>query len=84
MIPQPAIRKFRESLRGQSFCPGEPGYDEARTVPNAMIDRHPAIIARCAGAADVIACVRTAREHDILGREGTGPLFRPVTRTTCP
>jgi len=66
MVPPPAVQKFRESLRGQSFCPGEPGYDAARTIPNAMIDRRPAIIARCAGAADVIACVRFAREHDVL------------------
>jgi hypothetical protein len=65
LISQSAIQQFRESLRGQSFCPGEQGYDAARTVPNAMIDRRPAIIARCAGAADVIACVRFAREHDV-------------------
>jgi hypothetical protein len=66
MISESAIQKFRGSLRGQTFCPSEPGYDAARTVPNAMIDRRPAIIARCAGAADVIACVRFAPEHDVL------------------
>ncbi len=66
MISQSALEKFRTSVRGQSFCPGDQGYDPARTVPNAMIDRRPAIIARCAGAADVIACVRFAREHHIL------------------
>ena len=66
MIAESAIQHFRSSLRGPSFCPGDSGYDEARTVPNAMIDRRPAIIARCAGAADVISCVRFAREHDIL------------------
>jgi hypothetical protein len=66
MIPQSALQKFRESLRGQSFCPGEQGYDPARIIPNAMIDRRPAIIARCAGPADVITCVRFAREHDIV------------------
>ena len=66
MIPESVMEKFRASLRGPSFCPGEHGYDVARTVPNAMIDRRPAIIARCAGAADVIACVRFAREHDVL------------------
>ncbi len=66
MISESAIQKFRGSLRGQTFCPSEPGYDAARTVPNAMIDRRPAVIARCAGAADVIACVRFAREHDVL------------------
>jgi hypothetical protein len=66
MIPEPALQKLRESRRGQSFCPGEQGYDAARTVPNAMIDRRPAIIARCVGPADVIACVRFAREHNVL------------------
>jgi len=66
MIAQSILQKLRESLRGQSFCPGEPGYDAARTIPNAMIDRRPAVIARCAGAADVIACVHFAREHDML------------------
>lgn len=66
MIPESALHKLRESLRGQSFCPGDPGYDTARTVPNAMIDRRPAIIARCVGAADVMGCVRFAREHEVL------------------
>ena len=66
MVSESAISKFRESLRGQSFCPGEQGYDLTRTIPNAMIDRRPAVIARCAGVADVIACVRFAREHDVL------------------
>jgi FAD/FMN-containing dehydrogenase len=66
MIPEASIQKFRPSLRGQSFCPGDQGYHAARTVPNAMIDRRPAIIARCAGPADVIACVRFAREHQVV------------------
>src|ERR1700747_3082536 len=66
MISESAIQKFRESVRGQTLCPGEADYDQARTLPNAMIDRRPTVIARCAGAADVIACVRFAREHDVL------------------
>jgi FAD/FMN-containing dehydrogenase len=66
MIAESAIQRFISSLRGQIFRPGDPGYDAARRVPNAMIDRRPAIIARCAGAADVIACVRFALEHDIV------------------
>jgi FAD/FMN-containing dehydrogenase len=66
MIPQSELQKFREFLRGQSFCTGDQGYDAARTVPNAMINRRPAVIARCTGAADVVACVRFAREHDLL------------------
>ena len=65
MIPPSAMQKFRESLRGKSFCPGEPGYDDARTIQNAMISRRPALVACCADARDVIACVRFAREHDI-------------------
>ncbi|GAC1617282.1 MAG: FAD-binding oxidoreductase [Candidatus Acidiferrum sp.] len=66
MIPQSALQKFRQSLRGESLCPGEPGYDTARTVPNAMIDRRPTIIARCIGAADVIACVHFGREQGLV------------------
>jgi hypothetical protein len=66
MILQSVLQKFRQSLRGQSCCPGEPDYDTVRAVPNAMIDRRPAIIARCSGAADVVACVHFGREHDVL------------------
>jgi FAD/FMN-containing dehydrogenase len=46
--------------------PGDDGYDAARTVWNAMIERRPALIARCAGATDVIAGVTFAREHGLL------------------
>jgi FAD/FMN-containing dehydrogenase len=60
------VEDLRKSVRGVVLCPGDPSYDQARTIPNAMIDRRPAIIARCAGAADVIACVRFAGVHDIL------------------
>jgi len=66
MTSDSAFQEFRSSVRGQCFRPAEPGYDEARTIPNAMIDRRPAIIARCSGTADVIACVRFAREHGLL------------------
>jgi len=66
MIAESATQQLKSSLRGQTFCPGDPGFDRARTVPNAMIDRRPAIIARCAGAADVITCVRFAREQDVV------------------
>jgi FAD/FMN-containing dehydrogenase len=45
---------------------GDAGYEESRTVWNAMIDRHPAIVVRCLGVADVVACVRFAREHELL------------------
>ncbi len=52
-------------LRGELITPGHPGYDDARAVYNAMIDKHPAAIARCRDAADVITCVRFAREHGV-------------------
>jgi FAD/FMN-containing dehydrogenase len=66
MLSEPAIRKFRPTLRGRSYVPGEPGYDATRVIPNAMIDRKPAIIVCCSGAADVITCVQFAREQDAL------------------
>ena len=66
MIPESAIQKFKDSLRGQFLLPSDPGYDIARAIPNAMIDRRPAVIVRCAGAADVVASVRFAREHNLL------------------
>jgi FAD/FMN-containing dehydrogenase len=52
-------------LRGDLILPGDPGYDQARSVYNAMIDKHPAAIARCRDAADVIACVRFGRAHGV-------------------
>ena len=66
LVDDGAIQSFQETLRGQLLRPGDAGYDAARTVWNAMIDRRPAIIARCAGAADVIAAVKFAREHGLL------------------
>ena len=48
-------------VRGPLLTPGDPAYDAARSVWNGMIDRRPAVIARCLGVADVIACVEVAR-----------------------
>jgi FAD/FMN-containing dehydrogenase len=61
-----AIRDLRASLRGPLLQPADPGYDTARKIDNAMIDRRPALIARCAGVADVLGAVRFARKHDVL------------------
>ena len=60
------VEAFRASLRGDLLCPGDSGYDDARRIWNAMIDRRPALIARCAGVADVIQAVNFARERDLL------------------
>jgi FAD/FMN-containing dehydrogenase len=57
---------FRASLRGEVLEPADAGYHEARKLYNAMIDKKPALIARCADVADVITCVNYARDHDIL------------------
>lgn len=59
------IEGFRAALRGPLLQPVDAGYDAARGVWNAMIDRRPALIARCAGAADVIASVAFAGDHGL-------------------
>ncbi|WP_255198083.1 FAD-binding oxidoreductase [Halorarius litoreus] len=61
-----AVDELAEQFRGTVLRPTDAGYDEARTVWNAMIDRRPAVIAQCAGAADVISAVTFAREHDLV------------------
>lgn len=61
-----ALDVLRASLRGALCLPADPGYDEARTLWNAMIDRHPAAIVRAAGASDVIQTVRLAAQHGLL------------------
>jgi len=60
-----AYQELATILRGELITPGDPGYDTARAVYNAMIDKRPAAIARCRDAADVISCVRFAREHGV-------------------
>ena len=61
-----SVEELRKGLRGPLLQPGDAGYDAARTIDNAMIDRRPALIARCAGVADVLAAVRFARQHKVL------------------
>src|SRR5262245_60471472 len=60
------IAEFRERFAGQVVLPGEHGYDAARVVWNGAIDRRPAVIARCSGAADVITSVLFAREQGLV------------------
>ena len=61
-----AIQHFVASIRGRVILPDDPDYDGARSLFNAMIDKHPAIIARCADAGDVITAVNFARENKLL------------------
>ena len=65
-VPDEAVAELRRSVEGNVLQPGEAGYDEARTLWNAMIDRRPALVVRAANAADVVAAVRFARAHDLL------------------
>jgi FAD/FMN-containing dehydrogenase len=68
-----AMRSFRSSLQGAMLVPGDAGYDHARRVFNAMIDRRPALIVRPANAEDIRHAVLFAREHDLpLSIKGGG------------
>ena len=68
-----AASDLKGRVRGPVLEPGDPAYDEARSLWNAMIDRRPAVIVRCLGTADVVACVRAAREHGLpLSIKGGG------------
>ena len=65
-ISEAAVKDFRASLHGDSLLPGDEGYDKTRRVWNAMVDKRPALIARCSGTADVINAVNFARGNDLL------------------
>ena len=67
------LNDLKGKTRGPLLQPGDPGFDEARAVWNAMIDRRPALIARCLGVTDVVACVNAARERGLpLSIKGGG------------
>jgi len=65
MLDEEAIREFSRRLRGRLLTPVSEGYDVARAIWNAMIDRRPALIVRCVGAADVIEALAFGREHQL-------------------
>jgi FAD/FMN-containing dehydrogenase len=66
LVDTRTVETLRGALGGRLLVPGDAQYDEARTVWNAMIDRRPALIARCRDAHDVATSVRFARQHDLL------------------
>jgi hypothetical protein len=64
-LDQSALSALRSAFRGELVHRGDPTYDERRKIWNGAIDRYPALIARCAGVADVIAAVKFARGTDL-------------------
>ena len=65
-IPESALSSLGDRVRGDVIGADDDGYDTSRALWNAMIDRRPACVARCLGAADVIAALGFAREHNLL------------------
>ena len=61
-----AAQGFVEGVRGPVLRPGDQGYDDARAIWNGLIDRRPALIVQCTGAADVVDAVNFARDHNML------------------
>jgi FAD/FMN-containing dehydrogenase len=61
-----AMQEFEAAVRGPVLVPGVEGYDEARAIWNGLIDRRPALIVQCTGAADVVDCVKFARREGLL------------------
>ncbi len=66
MLADQQVKSLASQLQGRVACPGDPEYDVARTIWNAMIDKRPALIARCTTQADVAAAIGYAREHELL------------------
>ncbi len=68
--------ELKAGLRGRLLRPGDDAYDEARRLWNGMFDRRPALIAQCAGVADVVRAVNFGREHRLpLAVRGGGHSF---------
>lgn len=65
-LDEQALEGFKAGLRGRLIRLGEPGYEAARAVYNAMIDKYPALIVQAADVADVMAAVNFAREQGLL------------------
>ena len=66
MVKEAALAELRTALRGSVLTPNDIGYDAARQIFNAMIDCRPALVARCATAADIRACVGFAQAHGLV------------------
>ena len=66
MVAVQPLHRRRTWVRGAVLRPGDQGYDDARAIWNGLIDRRPALIVQCSGAADVVDAVNFAREQNLL------------------
>jgi hypothetical protein len=86
MLAQQVVDEFRVQLRGELIEPNDPTYDEARKVYNGMIDKRPALIARCVDVADVIRSVKFGRDNHLtvavrgVGQYAGGPIIENLIR----
>jgi FAD/FMN-containing dehydrogenase len=65
VLKEAVVEELRGSLGGELLCPSDAAYNEARSIWNAMFDKRPALIVRCAGVSDIISAVNFARTHSI-------------------
>jgi len=66
LLDDAAVQVLAAKVRGEVLRPGDAGFDTARTIWNAMIDKTPALVVRCAGAGDVVAAVDFARDNNLV------------------
>lgn len=64
-LTEAVVEEFRSTLRGELLRPDDKGYDDARSIWNAMFDKRPALIVQCAGVSDIISSVNFARTDSI-------------------
>jgi len=81
-LKRAAVQELGDSLRGDLLLPGHEAYEQARRVLNAAIDKHPALIVQCKGAADVKNAVDFARESNLLVAVKCGG-HNVVGKSTC-
>ncbi|MGD8510967.1 MAG: FAD-dependent oxidoreductase, partial [Gammaproteobacteria bacterium] len=65
-IPASLVDALRNSITGELLCPGDAGFDSARSVWNARFDRKPDLVIRCACTDDIVAAVNFARQQDLV------------------
>ncbi len=82
-VTKEIVDGFSALIAGKTIRPGDPDYDGARRIWNANVHKHPGLIVRCAGTADVVQAVKFARANNLLvsirGEATTLPVVLYVT-----